>query len=1325
MSGLEVEGNNGVEASRGAEEEDDVENGEEDEEAEEASVASEDTVEPDYDKANSLSFALVCKRMEQLWQLKRKRGRKVSDLEKKKYLLPATLLKAMEPQSVFPLFRLLLPDIDNARNTNMKEKLIAQCYCSALGISKGTTTYEMLYGFTDPQKVPHTMAGDLSLVVQHVLEQRIPTKPSKVTLGQINQLLDDLATLGKQSRRSHTHEWRDSQNQQTTKKAKKKESLVTLREEWMRSKVMSKGLSPLEHKWMVRILLQKPEFGLGWRAIFAWYSQYAMELWNSHNSLKNLCDKLADPLYTKRRQAQDAMQQAMTDGVAVASRWEPQNQPASLGNTISPMLSSRVSFANCRTQLESNHKEFLKTSSSQLHLALKFPSICAEIKLDGERMVVHVTNDGTVTMHTRNSKWYSQLYSPVLGPPLRRALSNYNVNVILDGEIESWDNGRQELIPFGSNRTIGNYRRAYLQRHGMLDDRDRNLHHNDTITNSSIMRAADDNRFVKKSKNSEQVEGEDDPGKDCWLQFIVFDILYVDGPDAKKLWQDCGLLADDVVQSTGSIVHLTGLQRKQILYRLLEEQPNEIEICQAVVIRSNGECVRGEKYFSTKDPLMECGHLATVLDSTQAAIQGNLENLEDLDRQRRNGKSNLEISRMRSQAIDDFYRHVVEVHRMEGLVLKDLAAPYIFGTESRSRKYWHKFKPDYEKEGGGAVDIDVVILGAYFATGLRHSGKLNSFLCGCVDSDDASTFMTLCNVSGGSVKNEELDMIMKATGFQKATADEDMQPGKWYEEETHGKSLPNFISTRSLQRGEEDFDGWKFTRNKNYPDLWIHPEDSVVLTIHGQELVQSEEYSAGVSLRFARISKVRHENVHGDAKAASEIDSDQDLWQTYLETMRQRQECTAAGDSSVFSPSKVGQIQTSSTCRFLTPEEFGRKSKKRKRNIAVSPSRIPKVETQKSRALEGVAFTVLEGNYSLDRNSLEAQEARDQGWLDEVLRVKRKEDVMEFILSHGGTIKVSADSSETFILGGSENDARVVHCMKGIEYARSSQNVGKSKTKKGLQLQKMAEYEGVLKWTFVFSLVLRWIFEQSKVEESREVERTHSSSSIKQTSDWMLSPKKHHYLAKSTTKEGVSDEIFSLTNAADATTIELMRALEDFGANGIEHLDSAPWQYTGSWTLAAQDRWILAARHQTLWPYQDGARHTKEEKVVMYPDVFQHEVGIQDEKEAINELLAGIESARWNGMVGESCDQIASSLPLARAMGALVTPYLHSGVTHIICDLKDGLESLAYHGNVSDDAFNNMNRGKRLVDRLKEFEVPIHVTFVSPKWVRSLWLHGI
>jgi hypothetical protein len=122
---------------------------------------------------------------------------------------------------------------------------------------------------------------------------------------------------------------------------------------------------------------------------------------------------------------------------------------------------------------------------------------------------------------------------------------------------------------------------------------------------------------------------------------------------------------------------------------------------------------------------------------------------------------------------------------------------------------------------------------------------------------DASTFMTLCNVSGGSVKNEELDMIMKATGFQKATADKDMQPGKEYKEESHCKFMLNFISTQSMQRGEEDFDGWKFTCNKNYPDLWIHPGDSVVLTIHGRELVQVGRSVVTICLDIQSSPQVR------------------------------------------------------------------------------------------------------------------------------------------------------------------------------------------------------------------------------------------------------------------------------------------------------------------------------------------------------------------------------------------------------------------------------------------------------------------------------------
>lgn len=65
-----------------------------------------------------------------------------------------------------------------------------------------------------------------------------------------------------------------------------------------------------------------------------------------------------------------------------------------------------------------------------------------------------------------------------------------------------------------------------------------------------------------------------------------------------------------------------------------------------------------------------------------------------------------------------------------------------------------------------------------------------------------------------------------------------MELGKWFREENYG--LPSFISNRSLQRNStEDFDGWAFNKARHYPDIWIDPEDSIVLTIKGAEIVVS------------------------------------------------------------------------------------------------------------------------------------------------------------------------------------------------------------------------------------------------------------------------------------------------------------------------------------------------------------------------------------------------------------------------------------------------------------------------------------------------------
>ena len=89
-------------------------------------------------------------------------------------------------------------------------------------------------------------------------------------------------------------------------------------------------------------------------------------------------------------------------------------------------------------------------------------------------------------------------------------------------------------------------------------------------------------------------------------------------------------------------------------------------------------------------------------------------------------------------------------------------------------------------------------------------------------------------------------------------------------------------------------------------------------------------------MRFPRIKKVRLDSVDGDEKKASETDTDEDVWKIFDEHKSKRLD---AG-SMVGSQSQIGTTATSSRrCRFLTPEEFGSKDKKRKKKIVHSPAR--------------------------------------------------------------------------------------------------------------------------------------------------------------------------------------------------------------------------------------------------------------------------------------------------------------------------------------------------------------------------------------------------
>jgi len=392
----------------------------------------------------------------------------------------------------------------------------------------------------------------------------------------------------------------------------------------------------------------------------------------------------------------------------------------------------------------------------------------------------------------------SEIYSPVLGPALRRAVPK-GMGVILDGEVLSWDDGRKETIPFGANRTIAGLRRKWMSRHGgKIDPRDIGVHAGEK--DAQVMKNADS---WDKKISDEDVE---QAGAECWLLFVAFDVIYIDGEGAKELLTQA--VSSHINVLPGTLTDLDLFERKKVLYRLLTVQEKEVEIVDTCIVRPNGHLALGHQYFDPHNPLMECGYPAHVLDSLSCTLNGNIANQADVDAKRRNHRSDEQISQARAHAIQKLYNRVVEQQRQEGLLFKDLNTPYFVSENSNSLRYWWKFKPDYFN-GSTASDLDVVIIGAYFATGLRNGGKPSALLCACVDSEDHTSFYPVCKVNLGSVPRETSQELLASTGFS-GNGDDDGESllNKWFRGDKDVKSIPDFVSKKSSPEDTEG-NGWR------------------------------------------------------------------------------------------------------------------------------------------------------------------------------------------------------------------------------------------------------------------------------------------------------------------------------------------------------------------------------------------------------------------------------------------------------------------------------------------------------------------------------------
>jgi len=151
--------------------------------------------------------------------------------------------------------------------------------------------------------------------------------------------------------------------------------------------------------------------------------------------------------------------------------------------------------------------------------------------------------------------------------------------------------------------------------------------------------------------------------------------------------------------------------------------------------------------------------------------------------------------------------------REEGLVIKDPDSVYKPGA--RAGGGWIKVKPEYQNQ---LMDqLDLVVIGGYYGKG-RGGGRVSHFLLGVADrTSGKETFLSLCRVGSGYSASELSDLMMKC------------KPGK----------------VDCVKIGKE------------VPEVWFDPRNSPVLQVKAAEIVYSDQYATGCTLRFPRVEMMR------------------------------------------------------------------------------------------------------------------------------------------------------------------------------------------------------------------------------------------------------------------------------------------------------------------------------------------------------------------------------------------------------------------------------------------------------------------------------------
>lgn len=215
-----------------------------------------------------------------------------------------------------------------------------------------------------------------------------------------------------------------------------------------------------------------------------------------------------------------------------------------------------------------------------------------------------------------------------------------------------------------------------------------------------------------------------------------------------------------------------------------------------------------------------------------------------------------------------------------------------------------------------------------------------------------------------------------------------------------------------------------------------------------------------------------------------------------------------------------------------------------------------------------------------------------------------------------------------------------------------------------------------------------------------------------------------------------TEDEYGLRIDDESNLIDFQRALEIIGKEHTskkQRLSPRPgeakptWQSTAISSLDKSDRWVFGGKMQKLWPYDYGATSSQRRLTVVYADVFT-DLGFEEEVDAKNEERIN-DRIRWKNNVA-ACKQgsLFAVIPLLQVMGAVVSSHLHSGVTHILCEMKSR-KILKWTSTLPRSVFANSAAGALMHERLLSLEESAvlngkkweHVMLVSPEWVMETW----